>query len=167
VPLCCCSSSSSCVVFGLPAVARRIRQYCRCIDGLILPDAGKTKQQFKSRTEVFIGSGHHGLMGELYDVRSAVEHLHENRYLEKFDRALRLDLTKKEAIVEHITRTALARVIGDDALWPYFANTPALAKFWALAPAERQKIWENPIDPLTAIAGFDPQFINDGELGAR
>ena len=35
----------------------RIHQYCRCIDGLILPDAGKTKQQFKSRTELFIGPG--------------------------------------------------------------------------------------------------------------
>ena len=87
--------------------------------------------------------------------------------MQKVDRALRLDLTRKEAIVEHIARTALARVIGDDALWPYFANTSALAKFWALPPAERQKIWGNPIDPLTATAEFDPQFINDGELGAR
>ena len=48
-------------------------------DGLILPDTGKTKQQFKSRTELFIGPSHHELMGDIYDVRSAVEHLHENR----------------------------------------------------------------------------------------
>jgi hypothetical protein len=73
----------------------RLHQYSRCIDGLILPDAGKTKQQFKSRTELFIGPRHHDLMGEIYDVRSAVEHLHENRYLEGFDRATRLDLLKK------------------------------------------------------------------------
>ena len=33
----------------------RLHQYCRCIDGLILPDAGETKRQFKSRTELFIG----------------------------------------------------------------------------------------------------------------
>jgi hypothetical protein len=88
-------------------IVDRIHQYCRCIDGLILPDTGKTRQQFKSKTELFIGTGHHDLMGELYDVRSAVEHLHENRYLEYFDRAMRLDLVKKEAIVEHIARTAL------------------------------------------------------------
>lgn len=30
----------------------QLHQYARCIDGLILPDAGKTKQQFKSRTEL-------------------------------------------------------------------------------------------------------------------
>jgi hypothetical protein len=146
-------------------IVDRIHQYCRCIDGLILPAVGKTRQQFKSRTEIFIGPGHHELMGELYDVRSAVEHLHENRYLETFDRSMRLDLVKKEAIVEHVARSALARVIGDDTLWSHFANTPALEKFWTLTSAERTKIWGDPIDPLTAIADFDPQYIHDGLLG--
>jgi hypothetical protein len=42
---------------------------------------------------------HNHLMGEIYDVRSAVEHLHENKYLEVFDRTQRLDLAKKELIV--------------------------------------------------------------------
>jgi len=143
----------------------QIHQYCRCIDGLILPAAGKTKQQFKSRSELFIGSGHHDLMGELYDIRSAVEHLHENRYLEYFDRALRLELARKVAIVEYIARTALARVVGDSSLWLHFGNTPALEKFWALTQAEQRTIWGNPIDPLAAIAGFDPQYIHNGLLG--
>jgi hypothetical protein len=147
-------------------VVDRIHQYCRCIDGLILPAVGKTKQQFKSRTELFIGPGHHNVMGELYDVRSAVEHLHENRYLEYFDRAGRLDLVRKEAIVEYIARKALARVIENDAFWPYFGNTPALETFWALAPVERENIWGDPIDPLAAVADFDPKYIHDGLLGA-
>jgi hypothetical protein len=146
-------------------IVDRIHQYCRCIDGLILPEVGRTRQQFKSRTEMFVGPGHHDLMGELYDVRSAVEHLHENRYLETFDRALRLDLVKKEAIVEYVAREALARIIGDRGLWPHFANTPALERFWASTLPERRKIWGNPIDPLAAIADFDPQYIHDGALG--
>ena len=145
----------------------RIHQYCRCVDGLILPDVGKTKQQFRSRTELFIGPQHHDMMGELYDIRSAVEHLHENRYLEDFDRATRLELVKKEAIVEHIARTSLARIVEDEALWPHFANTTSLAKFWALAAADRQRIWGDAIDPLRAIADFDPKYINDRSLGAR
>jgi hypothetical protein len=33
----------------------RIHQYSRCIDGVILPDIGRTKRQFRSRTELFIG----------------------------------------------------------------------------------------------------------------
>jgi hypothetical protein len=71
-------------------ILERLHQYSRCIDGLILPNAGETKRQFKSRTELFIGPRHHDMMGEIYDIRSAVEHLHENRYLEGFDRATRL-----------------------------------------------------------------------------
>ena len=43
----------------VPDILDRLHQYARCIDGLILPDAGKTKQQFKSRTELFIGPRHH------------------------------------------------------------------------------------------------------------
>ena len=146
-------------------IVDRIHQYCRCIDGLILPAVGKTKQQFKSKTELFIGTGHHDLMGELYDVRSAVEHLHENRYLESFDRETRLDLAKKEAIVEYVARTTLARIIDNDTLWPHFSNTTALEKFWSLTSPERTEIWGDVFDPMSAIAGFDPQYIHDGLLG--
>lgn len=143
----------------------RIHQYCRCIDGLILPSIGKTRQQFKSRTELFIGQGHHDLMGALYDIRSHVEHLHENRYLETFDRDVRLDLVKKEAIVEYIARTALARVVSRDALWPHFGNTRALEEFWALSPDERRELWGEPVDPLMSVAAFDPKCLHDGHLG--
>jgi hypothetical protein len=146
-------------------IVDRIHQYSRCIDGLILPAVGKTKQQFKSRTELFLGPGHHDLMGEIYDVRCAVEHLHESRYLQSFDRDTRLDLVRKEAIVEYVARTAIARIIGDDSLWPHFSNTAALDRFWALPPAARTKIWGAPTDPLAAIADFDPQYISDGMLG--
>jgi hypothetical protein len=143
----------------------RIHQYCRCIDGLILPAIGKTKQQFKSRTELFVGPGHHDLMGGLYDIRSHVEHLHENRYLETFDREVRLDLVEKEAIVEFIARRALARIVSRDVLWQHFGNTAGLEKFWALTPTERRRIWGDPIDPLEAVVDFDPKYLHDGLLG--
>ncbi len=41
-----------------------------------------------------------------------------------------------------------------------------LAMFWALTPIDRQRIWGDPIDPLDAIADFDPKYIHDGHLGA-
>jgi hypothetical protein len=128
-------------------ILERVHQYSRCIDGLILPKAGETKRQFKSRTELFIGPKHHDLMGEIYDVRSDVEHLHENRYLGKFDREVRLDLLKKEMIVENIARTSIAHIIENPALWPYFENTTSLDAFWTLPAANRKAIWGEPIDP--------------------
>ena len=104
-------------------------------------------------------------MGELYDIRSAVEHLHEDRYVETFDREVRLELVKKEAIVEYIVRTALARITGHDTLWPHFGNSAALEEFWALPLDKRQKYWGDPIDPMVPVADFDPTYLHDGHLG--
>ena len=146
-------------------ILERLHQYSRCIDGLILPSVGETKRQFKSRTELFIGPRHHDLMGEIYDVRSAVEHLHENRYLEDFNRKVRLDLLKKEAIVEYIARTSISRIIENPTLWPHFANTTSLGAFWSLADTEKRKLWGDSIDPLAAIAEFDPKYIDNSALG--
>lgn len=147
----------------------RLHQYCRCIDGLILSEPGNGARQFKSRTELFIGPREHDLMGELYAIRSHIEHLHEHKYLETFDRTKRLDLVQKEAIVEHIARTAVAHLVGTPALWPHFGNTAALGSFWKLDPATRQTLWGPPsIKFADALDGYDPSdptCITDEALG--
>jgi hypothetical protein len=100
-------------------------------------------------------------MGEIYEVRSAVEHLHEDRYLDPLSRATHVDLTKKVAIIEHIARTTLARIALNDALWRYFTSKAALAVFWAKPAAERQAIWGAAIDPLDALKDFDERYLPD------
>jgi hypothetical protein len=144
----------------------RLHQYCRCIDGLIVSKHGEARKQFKSRTELFIGPRHHALMGETYDVRSDVEHLHENKHLEVFDRAARLDLVKKLEMMEYIARSALVRILLDSKLWPHFSNTPSLQAFWALTNSERRAMWGAAIDPNAAVADFDPRYISDAQLGS-
>lgn len=146
-------------------LVKRVHQYSRCIDGLILPTPDKTTSQFKSKTELFIGPGHHDLMDGIYAIRSADEHLNETKYLEMFDREVRLDMLRKEMIVERIARTAIAKIFGTPDLWLHFANAMVLESFWKLDPADRQKLWGDPINPMVTIAGFDPAHIVDGELG--
>lgn len=146
----------------------RLHQYCRCIDGLILSEPGNGAKQFKSRTELFIGPREHDLMGQLYAIRSDVEHLHEYKYLEVFDRNVRLDLMQKEAIAEHIARNALAHLLETPALWAHFGNSAALAPFWKLDPAQRQTLWgPASIRVADALAGYDPNYINGGALGKQ
>src|SRR6266540_6558633 len=65
----------------------RLHQYARCVDGLVLTRPGKGARDFKSRAELFIDSGYDDVIGEIYTDRSTVEHLHEDRLLEPFDRA--------------------------------------------------------------------------------
>jgi hypothetical protein len=97
---------------------QRVHQYTRCVEGLLLCDPGKSRKQFRSRTELFMGPGHHEIMGEIYDMRSKVEHLHEDQYLEPFDREIRLDIMEKEAVIEHVARTTLNRILSNEELWP-------------------------------------------------
>jgi len=104
-------------------------------------------------------------MGAIYDARSADEHLNENKYLEEFDRDVRLELLKNETIVEHMATSALARIFTHKELWEHFCCAAALTKFWKLNVAERQTIWGGVIDPLDALVDFDPKFIHDGLLG--
>ena len=101
-------------------------------------------------------------MGEIYEHRSSVEHVHEDRLLEPFERPKRLGLVKKEAVVKNIARTALNRIFLNESLWPHFANRAGLKSFWALNADERRTIWGPPINPLDAIADFNPKYIHDG-----
>ena len=110
-------------------VLERIHQFTRCIEGLIAPEQRKTRKQFKSRTEVFIGPGHHELMGNLYDIRSDVEHLNENQHLEKFDRKTRIVLAELEAVSEWIARSCLERILLDPALIAHFGNVTNVMNF--------------------------------------
>jgi hypothetical protein len=144
----------------------RLHQYARCVDGLVLSRPGKGASDFKSRTELFIGPGHHDVMGEIYEDRSSVEHLHEDRLLEPFERTKRLEFVREEAVIEHIARTALQRIVLNENLWPHFANRAGLEKFWALSPEDRQALWGAAVDPLDALADYDPKYIHDGNLGA-
>src|SRR5260370_27515078 len=50
-----------------PDPLERLHQFCRCIEGFILPDIGKTPSQFQFRTELFLGLRRHELMRSLYD----------------------------------------------------------------------------------------------------
>jgi hypothetical protein len=145
----------------------RIHQYSRVIEGLIAPDQGETKRQFKSRTELFVGPKLHKEFGRIYDIRSDVEHLHEERRLVPFDRAARVELVKSEAIIEYVARSALQRIILTPALWPHFANLTALEAFWGLQTSERAALWGPPIEALAALSDFDAVLMSDAELGAE
>lgn len=148
-------------------ILERIHQFTRCIEGLIVPEQGKTKKQFKSRTEMFIGPGHHDLMGDLYDIRSDVEHLNENQNLEKFDRETRIALAKLEAVSEWVARSCLERILLNPTLIGHFGNVTSAVHFWKIDEAERKRIWGDPVDPRAPLANFNFDYVSDQELGAN
>jgi hypothetical protein len=132
-----------------------------------VPSPGDSGKKFKSRTELFIGPHHHKMMGETYDARGDVEHLHENKHLETFDRNERLELVKKLEMMEYIARSALVRILLNPNLWPHFGNTTTVQSFWALDDRQRRALWGDTINPYDAVADFDPQLISDDQLRPR
>ncbi|MCF1473141.1 hypothetical protein FS763_14455 [Agrobacterium vitis] len=143
----------------------RLHQFVRCIDGLIVSEPGRGKQQFKGRTELFIGSIHQAFMGELFDLRSHIEHLHENLHLEIFDRDVRIEIARKEAVSEFIARTCLLQILESPDLCLHFGNVEALRAFWQIEQSERREIWGPPVDPYSVLKGFSFEHVSDQDLG--
>ena len=69
----------NCFMNGLTSthLYEKMRHLIRTIEAFILPEIGKTERQFKSRTELFVGTREHDLIAKMYKVRSNIEHLHD------------------------------------------------------------------------------------------
>lgn len=150
-----------------PDPLERIHQFSRCIDGLILPDVGKTRRQFISRTETFIGPREHLEIGEIYDIRSKVEHLREYEILEPPDRGTRVAILRKAALMEYLTRHCIRRILLTKSLWPYFSDPDALERFWKFPLDRRWKLWGPATDLSSYLADFHPEHVRDSDLGLQ
>jgi hypothetical protein len=151
-----------------PEPIERIHQFCRSIEGFILPVIAKTTRQFKSRTELFVGPGHHDLMGRLYEMRSLVEHLHELQFddwpLEERER--RLIVLREAIFLEQLSRYCISRMFLNRALWPHFNNDNTLNTFWHGDAADsRREMWGEPADIVALRNRFDPATVSDTDLG--
>ncbi|MGI8567839.1 MAG: hypothetical protein ACR2KT_01475 [Methylocella sp.] len=98
-------------------------------------------------------------------IRGKIEHLHENKYLEVYNRKTRLDLVKKVGIAEYITRTCIVRILENPALHQHFSTTASLETFWNQSPPGREKLWGAAVNPMDGIAGIKDDDFTDSDLG--
>jgi len=101
----------------------------------------------------------------MYDVRSAVGHLHEQRYLETYDREVGLISCKRRLLpnTSPAPRSRGLRKIKQSSIilriHPRFSSSghcrrQSAARFGAIM-----------FSPNDALTGYDPRYISDGELG--
>jgi len=147
-------------------VEDRIHEFVRSIEGIVYPDIGKTEKQLKSRTELFIGPKHHQLMGELYRIRSAVEHLHDpfgripgNDFKDKL-----IYCFKKAYEAEAISRYCISRLLIDRSLWPFFEDDQSLSDFWKEDINSRKSIWGETLDIVEISQSFNEELITPNDL---
>lgn len=148
-----------------PEAGYRIHQFVRCIEGLIVPEQGRTEKQFTSRTELFVGPRHHGVMKHLYRIRSSLEHLHGPlaEISESDERARRLCLMERAVQAEAVARYAIRRLLTTSSLQSHFETDAAIEAFWTLPEDQRRAAWGSPMD-LDAVV-FDESYITNEDLG--
>lgn len=139
------------------AFGDRIHQFVRCVEGFVLPETGATRRQFINRSQLFLGPGHEQLLGELFDIRSKVEHLHGPyaAFAAPDRRAADLMLAEWNFKAESIARACLQRLFTTRALWPHFVDDAALSRFWTLTPAVRSGFWGQPSNINATFGHFN------------
>lgn len=148
-----------------PNGLERLHQYVRALEGATKPPSkGGTTQNFIARMADLAGEQHADLFRRLYERRGAVEHLREHEILADETREARLGLVKDERIAEYLSRTVLARIVGDDHLPTHFGTADAVDAFWARDTTERRELWGPPIDPMQALQGFEPDMVSNANL---
>lgn len=128
----------------------RLHQFVRSLEALILPDIGKTKNQFTHRCQTFTRAGDdtRDLLLEAFAMRSNAEHLHP------WDAAVQnYPADQRECICWHRTRQierlaceVYARLLRDATLRSHFRTDTAIAAFWNLPDDKRRKLWGKPLD---------------------
>lgn len=145
----------------------RLHQFVRCIEGFLSVEAGATKRQFKSRTELFVGPRHHDFMDRLYEVRSMVEHLHDPVECysgSKFERWLAL--WRDAVVAEELARYTIRRFALQDALWHHFRNDAAARAFWEdLSSTDRRELWGAPADLDVIADSFQGRYLDPEDIG--
>jgi hypothetical protein len=142
-----------------PFASDRLHQFVRAIEAIIKPEIGRTKKQFIHRCQTFICRSQtlSNLLGEIFDLRSNVEHLNDiyeilGTYAEKErDRIAFLRAFQVELIAEYI----YLKIFESQTLLDFFKDEDTIESFWQKPDHERFNLWGEPLDiEVTANSRF-------------
>lgn len=138
----------------------RVHEFIRCIEGFVLPEIGKTRRQLVNRSKLFVGPSLESVIGHLFDIRSAVEHLHGplNVVTGADDREKQLLLLRRAYEAEAIARYCIHRLFSRSQLWPYFRDDAELKRFWTLDDNDKQTLWGDPLDFGSVSQRYDNRW---------
>lgn len=146
----------------------RLHQFCRSIDGIIFSRKGQGKRDFRERACDFIDTKPDDIMDEIYEMRSAVEHLRpaESEVQNTDLRRRRLRVLERSVQSEAIARFALQRVLLNNNLLRQFEDDQAIERFWTNPENTRRNEWGTPLNFNNELQSLlDQQFVDDADLG--
>jgi len=141
-----------CFMSGMEAwsAAQRVHQFVRCVDGIIQPRKSNSRKDFVSAVGSVLAGGQESVLEEIYEIRSAEEHLRDPR--EEVDGPTiaerQATLSTRAFQAEVIARHLLSRVLEVPELRRVHAVESDAEKYWR---GSNRNVWEMPLD-LGAIA---------------
>jgi hypothetical protein len=144
-----------------------LHQFVRCVEGFLYPDPGKSTKQFKSRTELLLGHGFHDFAGELYEIRNAVEHLHDPVSVinAATERERRVTLFVRAVEAEALARYCIQKLLDNPTLRTHFETDAAIKAFWMMSQDEKRKLWGHPLNINSINKTVRPDMIRDEDIG--
>jgi len=130
----------------------RLHLFTRALEGLVKPTIGRSRRQFVHRCQTLCASGVAAAeaLKDIYDIRSAVEHLHDGLTVvagraDKPEDVLR----KRVAQVEYLCTKTYARLLAAPSLVAHFSNDNSIDDFWEMRDDERRNVWGKQVDLVT------------------
>lgn len=127
----------------------RLHQLVRAVEALMKPEIGNTRRQFAHRGQLFAGRGSadRALLNQLFNMRSATEHMNSLRDLlgdpkGERDKLIELRVLQAEMLAGHIYR----RLLTDAKLLAQFQTDDDISAFWKRPIDELANVWGPPID---------------------
>jgi hypothetical protein len=158
----------NCFMAGITStnVYEKLRDFIRTVEAFLLPDIGRTTGQFKTRTELFVGSGHQDLTELMYRARSKVEHLHDPlAIMPKGDGTARLiNFCRLAWISESVARHCLATFLARQEVRDQFMDDDRIRQFWTRPPFDQRAIWGPSLEMSSIESLFDP-VLAKAEIG--
>jgi hypothetical protein len=128
----------------------RLHQFVRSIEALTKPEISRTRRQFSHRCRTFAGTSTsaHALFEEIYDLRSASEHMNAwETYLEQVPEAERERYASLRAYqAELLAGQVYTRLLSNQVFLKQFGTDENIESFWTLQDHERKVLWGDPVD---------------------
>jgi len=147
-----------------PLAGDRLHQFVRAIEAVIKPETGKTKRQFVHRCQTFLSRSNNitNLLGEIFDLRSGIEHLNDfSDILKNYDEKDREKIAFLRAFqTELIAEYVYLKIINSPAILDAFKDDNSIGSFWKKPDHERFNLWGETLD-VEATANSQFRFIEN------
>ena len=133
--------------------AERLHQFVRALEALTFPEIQKTRRQFVNRCKALTsgatGSGY--VLGQIYDMRSDVEHVHElSRSIQFIPATSREDVAlRRTRQAQQLACSAYRRLYANGALLLEFETDDKIRAFWKQDEPTLRQAFGVPLNLLT------------------